>query len=54
MPVILVLDLIGSARGSITRLKIKGDKGHPYLVPFVVWNGVERRLEVYILAEGVE
>lgn len=53
IPVILLLDLICSAKGSITKLKIKGEKGHHCLVPFVIWNGVERWLDVYTRAESL-
>lgn len=41
-----VFALICSARGSISRLKNRGDKGQPCLVLFVIWNGVERMSDV--------
>lgn len=37
----LALDLMCSAKGSIKRLKMSGDRGHPCLVPFDIWNGLE-------------
>lgn len=43
-----------SARGSIKRANINGDRGHPCLVPFVIENVREKKPEVKTLAEGLE
>lgn len=45
-PVILGWDLILSASGSIRRLKIEGDRGHPCLVPLDMAKGIESIFDV--------
>lgn len=50
---IWVFILICSAKGSISRLKIRGDRGHPCLVSLVIWKGEERILGVYTRTDGV-
>lgn len=40
------------ARGSISKLNISGDNGHPCRVPFVIPKGFESIPEVYTLADG--
>lgn len=42
------------ARGSISRLKIKGDRGQPCLVPFVMLNGLDSAPDVNTRAEVLE
>lgn len=41
-----VEDLMVSTNGSITREKIRRDKGHPCLVPFVIVKALESTKEV--------
>lgn len=53
MPLTSGLFLIDSARGSIIKVKIRGEKGHPCLVPLEIWK-VSDALDVKILAEGLE
>lgn len=43
-----------SAKGSIMRLKISSDKGHPCWVLLVIWNGLDSISEVYTWAAGFE
>lgn len=45
---------IGSARGSITRVNIRGDRGHSCLVSLGMVNGSDSRPEVHTLALGRE
>lgn len=45
--------LMGSARGSMARSKIIGDRGQPCLLPLVIWNVDEIISATYTLAEGV-
>lgn len=42
---------MASTSGSIIRLKIEGDSGHPWWVPYDLLNGLERRPEVWTWAE---
>lgn len=53
-PVILGWDLIVSARGSISRLNIEGEKGQPCLVPLQMENALDRTFDVYTCAHGEE
>lgn len=46
-PVIDRFVLICSARGSIMRLKISGESGHPCRVPLVILNGLDSISELY-------
>lgn len=46
--------LIASARGSIIRLKMVGERGHPCLVPFEMLKGVDRKPAEYTCADGHE
>lgn len=43
-----------SASGSITRLKIDGERGQPWRVPLVIGKCLERRPDVRTLADGLE
>lgn len=47
-------DPMASTRGSIRRLKMDGDNGHPLWVPLGIGNIWGSILEVYTLAEGNE
>lgn len=49
-----VCALIFSARVSIINLKIRGDRGHPCLVPLEMLNGLDSMEEQYTWAEGRE
>lgn len=47
-------DGIDSAKGSIIRTNIMGDKGQPCLVPFVILNNWDRTPDVKTLVAGLE
>lgn len=47
-------DLILDAKGSISRAKISGERGHPCCVPLVILKGVERVPPVSTIADGLE
>lgn len=46
--------LILSARGSISRLKIEGERGQPCLVPFDMLKVSDSKLDVKTCAQGEE
>lgn len=52
MPWIATFDLIFSAKAFMTRAKINGDRGHPCLVPFVIWKFLENMPSVKTYADG--
>lgn len=52
-PVILGFCLMCSTRGSMSRLKISGDNGHPCLVPLIMANGWDIISAENTWAEGV-
>lgn len=52
-PVICGCDLIGIARGSINKLKIRGDRGYPCLVPLEIEKGEASIPDKYTLADGL-
>lgn len=52
IPVIVGEDLILSARGSIERAKIRGDRGHPCCVPLVMGKWYEKKTVVKTEADG--
>ncbi|KAG9463502.1 hypothetical protein GDO78_021608 [Eleutherodactylus coqui] len=54
IPWIFWLALTVSANGSMIRANIRGDKGHPCLVPLEIANGEERHPEERTLADGAE
>lgn len=45
-------DLTASAKGSITRSKISGDRGQPCLVPLEILNGLDKIPLAKTFAEG--
>lgn len=47
MPKMLGLDRTLSASGSISRLKMRGDRGHPCLVPLEIEKGSDNLEEQY-------
>lgn len=53
-PLIEVCDLMASAKGSIIRLKIVGDRGHPWRVPLFMLKGEDRKPGEYTCAKGQE
>ncbi|KAG9461411.1 hypothetical protein GDO78_016946 [Eleutherodactylus coqui] len=52
IPLMFAFNLIASARGSIIRVKSKGDNGHPCRVPFVILKGFEKVPSTRTPAEG--
>lgn len=54
IPKIVDVDLMACARGSITMAKIKGESGHPCLVPLAMLNGVDVIPDVQTRALGEE
>lgn len=53
-PIIREWGLLAAARGSITGENIKGEMGHPCLVPLVISKGLEVMPGVQTLAGGWE